>query len=102
MLMLFGWLFQVRNADVSWRDTRKQLRKDHRWELAEDIDRDEKEKLFEQHIEALNKKNKEMFHKMLEEATDITLTSSWKEAKKVIKEDPRYSKFSSSDRVSWQ
>ena len=43
-----------------------------------------------------------MFHKMLEEATDITLTSSWKEAKKVIKEDPRYSKFSSSDRVSRQ
>lgn len=29
----------------------------------------------------------------------ITLSSSWKDIKKLIKEDPRYSKFSSSDRV---
>lgn len=29
----------------------------------------------------------------------ISLTSSWKEVKKLIKDDPRYSKFSSSDRV---
>ena len=30
----------------------------------------------------------------------ISLTSTWKEVKKMIKDDPRYSKFSSSDRVS--
>lgn len=88
----------VRNADVSWRDTRKALRKDSRWELAELLDRDEKEKIFEAHIEALSKKNKEMFHRLLEEQTSLTLTSTWKEVKKKIKEDPRYSKFSSSDR----
>ena len=41
-----------------------------------------------------------MFHKLLEETTGVTLTSTWKEVKKLIKEDPRYSKFSSSDRVS--
>lgn len=29
----------------------------------------------------------------------ITLTSTWKEVKKIIKEDPRCIKFSSSDRV---
>lgn len=29
----------------------------------------------------------------------ITLTTSWKEVKKVIKDDPRCIKFSSSDRV---
>ena len=91
----------MRNADTSWRDTRKQLRKDQRWELAELLDRDEKEKLFDAHIESLSKKNKEMFHKLLDETTTVTLTSTWKEIKKQIKEDPRYSKFSSSDRVSW-
>lgn len=88
----------VRSADVSWRDTRKALRKDHRWEMAEHIDREEKEKLFEDHIENLSKKSKEMFHKLLDETHEVTLTSTWKEVKKVIKEDPRYSKFSSSDR----
>jgi hypothetical protein len=63
--------FQVRNADSSWRDTRKTLRKDHRWELVESLDRDEKEKLFDQHIDALVKKNKEMFHKLLDETSEV-------------------------------
>ena len=30
---------------------------------------------------------------------NVELTSSWKEVKKLIKDDVRYSKFSSSDRV---
>ena len=129
------FLNQVRNADSSWRDVRKQLRKDQRWDLAESLDREEKEKLFDEHMDELSKKNKEMFHKLLEETSgvsatytcissicfeivqfyfhmwelfckssnfmlQITLTSTWKEVKKMIKEDPRYSKFSSSDRVS--
>lgn len=88
----------VRNSEASWRDTRKQLRKDHRWELASLLDREEKEKLFESHLENLNKKNREMFHKLLDETSEITLSSSWKEVKKLLKEDPRYSKYSSSDR----
>ena len=32
----------------------------------------------------------------------LTLTSSWRSIRKLIKEDPRYSKFSSQDRVSKQ
>ncbi|KAL5022911.1 hypothetical protein ScPMuIL_002066 [Solemya velum] len=88
----------VRNAEASWRDTRKQLRKEHRWDMADLLDRDEKEKLFEAHVDNLAKKNREMFHKLLTETQELTLTSSWKEIKKIIKEDPRYSKFSSSDR----
>ena len=40
----------------------------------------------------------EMFHKLLDETSDVKLTSTWKEVKKLIKEDPRYTKFSSSDR----
>ncbi|XP_041371055.1 transcription elongation regulator 1-like [Gigantopelta aegis] len=88
----------VRNCESSWRDTRKQLRKDHRWDLADQIDREEKEKLFEEHIDILAKKTKEMYHKLLDETTQISLSSSWKEVKKLIKEDPRYTKFSSSDR----
>ncbi|XP_025093213.1 transcription elongation regulator 1-like isoform X2 [Pomacea canaliculata] len=87
----------VRNPESSWRETRKQLRKDHRWDLTEQLDKEEKEKLFEAHIENLTRRNKDMFHKLLEE-TAISLTSSWKEVKKLIKDDPRYSKFSSSDR----
>ncbi|XP_064181378.1 transcription elongation regulator 1-like isoform X2 [Anguilla rostrata] len=88
----------VRSSDASWSDTRRNLRKDHRWETSSLLEREEKEKLFNEHIEALAKKKKEHFRQLLDETTTITLTTSWKEAKKAIKEDPRCIKFSSSDR----
>lgn len=34
----------VRNADLGWKEAKKQLKKDHRWELVEALDREEKEK----------------------------------------------------------
>jgi transcription elongation regulator 1 len=88
----------IRTTDHSWHDAKKILRKESRWELAEQLERAERQKVFEEHIEALNKKNKEMFHRLLDETEDVTLTSQWKEIKKKIKDDPRYTKFSSSDR----
>ena len=65
----------MRNPEASWRDTRKTLRKDHRWELAELLDREEKEKLFDEHIEELTKKAKDMFHKLLDETSEVQLTA---------------------------
>ncbi|XP_067928748.1 transcription elongation regulator 1-like isoform X2 [Watersipora subatra] len=88
----------VRNVDSSWRDTRKLLKKDARWDLCDLIDRDDKEKLYDDHLEVLTKRNKEMFHSLLETCSEVTLTSTWKEIRKLIKDDPKYSKFSSSDR----
>ncbi|NXU59718.1 TCRG1 regulator, partial [Turnix velox] len=88
----------VRSSDVSWSDTRRTLRKDHRWESGSLLEREEKEKLFNEHIEALTKKKREHFRQLLDETSAITLTSTWKEVKKLIKEDPRCIKFSSSDR----
>ena len=63
--------------------------------MAELLEREEKEKIFEEHKENLYKKSKEMFHKLLDETQEINLSTSWKEAKRMIKEDPRYAKFSS-------
>ncbi|KAM5173157.1 transcription elongation regulator 1 isoform 1-T1 [Mantella aurantiaca] len=88
----------VRTSDVSWSDTRRTLRKDHRWESGSLLEREEKEKLFNEHIDALTKKKREQFRQLLDETFSITLTSTWKEVKKIIKDDPRFIKFSSSDR----
>ncbi|CAL9685296.1 unnamed protein product [Knipowitschia caucasica] len=88
----------VRSSDATWSDTRRNLRKDHRWECASLLEREEKEKLFNEHVEALAKKKKTQFRQLLDETNMITLSTTWKEVKKVIKEDPRYIKFSSSDR----
>lgn len=33
----------VRNADLTWKEVKKQLKKDHRWELVELLDREDRE-----------------------------------------------------------
>ena len=84
----------VRTADAEWKDTKKNLRKDPRWE--QDLEREEKEQLFEEHVELLEKKRKAAFHTLLDE--HCTLTSSWKEVKKVVKADPRFEKIVTNER----
>ncbi|UJR30629.1 hypothetical protein I4U23_018153 [Adineta vaga] len=84
----------VRTADAEWKETKKNLRKDPRWE--QDLDRDKKERLFEEHVNALEKKRTMAFHTLLSE--HCTLISTWKEVKKVIKSDPRYEKIVSNER----
>lgn len=89
----------VRNGDLAWREAKRQLRKDHRWELAESLDREEKERLFNEHIEQLSRKKRDKFRELLDEVGASTeLTASWRDIKKLLKDDPRYLKFSSSDR----
>ena len=51
----------VRTTDITWREAKKVLKKDHRWQLLDGLEKDEKEKLFEQHVEQLSKKKKEKF-----------------------------------------
>lgn len=53
--------FKVRNADLIWKEAKRQLRKDSRWDLAELLDRDEKEKLFMAHVEQLGNKKRDKF-----------------------------------------
>lgn len=96
----------MRNGDLAWREAKRQLRKDHRWELVESLDREEKEKLFNEHIEQLVRKKRDKFRELLNEVLNTSeilgenSTTSWKDVKKLLKDDPRYLKFSSSDRVS--
>ena len=90
----------MRSVDSTWHDSKKVVRKDPRYADCELLERSEKQKLYDEHIKSLTKKNREMFHRLLAETTEVTLTSQWKDVKKLIKDDPRYSKFSSSDRVS--
>ncbi|XP_022091695.1 transcription elongation regulator 1-like isoform X2 [Acanthaster planci] len=88
----------VRDSEMTWRDARKQLKRDHRWELASLLDKEERERLFNGHTSSLVYRKKEKFNELLNETPGVTLTSTWKEVRRLIKEDPRYTKFSSSDR----
>uniref|UniRef100_A0A1X7VJW6 Transcription elongation regulator 1 n=3 Tax=Amphimedon queenslandica TaxID=400682 RepID=A0A1X7VJW6_AMPQE len=87
----------IKDPLSSWTESKRQLRKDQRWELSELIDLAEKEKLFREHVSQLAKKRRLQFRKLLEETTKITLTMPWKKARKYIKEDYRYKNYSDSD-----
>jgi len=88
----------IRAPDFSWKEAKKQLKKDSRWEVASNLDKSERERLFDEHIDKLIAKKKENFRSLLDECKDIGLDTSFKEVKKQIRDDPRYAKFSSSDR----
>lgn len=88
----------VRNPDANWKETKRMLRKDHRWQMLESLSKEEKESLFTSHINQLNQRKREQFRKLLDEQTEIGLNTSWRTARKFIKDDPRFTKFSSSDR----
>lgn len=64
------------------------------------MSREDKEKLFNEHVELLVKRKRQNFRELLDETQEVTLVSTWKEIKKIIRDDPRYSKFASSERVS--
>ena len=88
----------IRSDDCSWREARHLMKKDKRIDLCECLVRDEMEKLFNEHIDRLISKKKERFRECLNEVKGLSLTSSWRDVRRQIKEDPRYLKFSTSDR----
>lgn len=88
----------VRGTDLSWREVKKMLKKDHRWEMVSGLDRSERERLFEKHLVSLFKKKRDRFHQMLDEIKDLGLSTTWREVRRLIKDDSRYKRYSSSDR----
>lgn len=84
----------VRTADAEWSETKKILKNDPRWK--QELDREEKEHLFDEHVNALEKRRKDAFYALLDEHS--TLTSTWKDVKKLIKADPRYEKICANER----
>lgn len=49
---------------MNWHDTRKILRKDSRYELADLLDKKAKEKLYDDHIMVLDRKRRDHFYEV--------------------------------------
>merc|ERR1719322_1230938 len=62
------------------------------------LDKSERERLFDTHSNELIAKKKTAFRSLLEEQKEVALDAAFKDIKKLIKEDPRYTKFSTSDK----
>ena len=89
----------MRNASATWRETRNALHKDQRWRLAKLLAVEEKERLFEEHMSVMTRKSREMFHRLLADTPAVTLATTWKDVKRIIRADTRFAKISSHDRV---
>lgn len=86
----------VKSSEFSWKEAKKVLKKDSRYEFVEILGREEREQLFNEHIDQLTKKKRDKFREMLDELPNINLTTIWKDIKKLIRDDSRYTKFSTS------
>merc|ERR1711936_1288727 len=72
----------------------KMLKKDSRWELIEgNLEKPERERLFDDHIDHLIAKKKESYRSLLDEYKELPLDATFKDIKKKIIDDPRYKKF---------
>merc|ERR1711971_469596 len=88
----------IRAPDFTWKEAKKILKKDSRWEAVSNLDKSERERLFDEHIDHLMAKKKESYRSLLDEQKEVALDATFKDIKKNIREDPRYTKFSSSDK----
>ena len=79
----------IRHPDYTWKEAKKVLKKDGRYDSVSSLEKSERERLFDDHIDMLISKKKENYWKLLAECKDIALDSSFKEIKKLIKDDPR-------------
>ena len=61
----------VKDPLSSWSNTRKTLRKDHRWDVCEMIEGEEKERLFKEHVVGLQEKRRGQFRRLLEETSKV-------------------------------
>lgn len=84
--------------ELTWKDAKKILKKDARWSLCKLVEKEKKEQLFDEHMAKFRAKKREIFHQLLSETPGVIMkVTTWKEAKKLIKSDPRYEKISNSD-----
>merc|ERR1719490_74314 len=64
----------IRTPDYSWKEAKKLLKKDGRWDMIEgNLEKSERERLFDDHIDHLIAKKKESYRSLLEEHKDLPL-----------------------------
>lgn len=67
---------QVRSTDYTWKEAKKSLKKDSRWESASALEREEREALFNLHVETLTKRKREKFRSGFVVAGIASISSS--------------------------
>lgn len=88
----------ISDPDMSWGDAKRIMRRSPQWVYVEDLPREWREAIFERHLDKIYQRRREKFHQLLNETKEITLSSDWRDIRRIIRDDPRYIKFATSDR----
>ncbi|KAI5640830.1 FF domain-containing protein [Phthorimaea operculella] len=88
----------VRNPELAWRDAKKQLKKDHRYTLADLLTKDDKERLFSQHIANLTNKRRDKLRALLTEM-GVGCTEHWRDVKQRLKQEPTAPVYSTTSQM---
>ncbi|XP_065185202.1 transcription elongation regulator 1-like [Sycon ciliatum] len=83
----------VRDASTDWDAAGSVLRRDHRWKNLDALTRERKEKIFDDHCADLRSRKRTYYNRLLNEIPGLTLGTTWKEVKKIIRSDSKYDKF---------
>ena len=79
----------IRAPDFSWKEAKKILKKDSRYEALTGgeaaLDKSERERLFDTHIDELIAKKKTAFRSLLEEQKEVALDAAFKVSSREIK-----------------
>uniref|UniRef100_A0A915ERV1 FF domain-containing protein n=1 Tax=Ditylenchus dipsaci TaxID=166011 RepID=A0A915ERV1_9BILA len=88
----------IKTMDIGWHDARKQLRKDSRYDSVDLLDKASKEKLFDEHINSLDRKRRDLFFQILSDHDEISFNMKWRDARGIIEEDDKFSKVRQSEK----
>lgn len=99
-------------ATLSWKQAKKQLRGDSRYRtVADSLSKGELESIFKKHLVDLRRKHRDLFFRLLNDlssvapkdpnapdsdqptAPRITLTSDWRDVKRALQDETRFSKI---------
>ncbi|XP_059044967.1 transcription elongation regulator 1 [Achroia grisella] len=89
---------RVRDPDLSWREGKKHLKKDHRYANADVLTKEDKERLFLQHTGVLATKRREKLRALLTEL-GIGCTASWRDVRNQLKQEPTAPQYSSAGQM---
>lgn len=84
--------------DLSYHDARKLLKKDSRYADVDLLEKSAKERLFQEHSSALERRRRDAFFALLTEHEAVNHNSRWRDVRKLIDTDERFQKLVGNER----
>ena len=89
---------KTKTAELSWKEAKKILKRDARWSHCRVLDKELKERLYDQHMQKFRAKKRELFAQLLDETAGIVMrTSVWRDVKRLVRHDARFVKLQQSE-----